>query len=130
MGHHDVRGFLQRIAVLVLKHAAVAGFEQPIRLPQEALSVVGRNGLAGVDQLVDPRRQDRERSQPGEVFVVEEQVQKVARSDAPVAVFVRATLPVQEERVQPNETGTEITQPLTSVVHYSGCTPGRCGRKD
>ena len=125
MGHHDVRRFLQRVAVLVLKHAAVTGFEEPIRLPQEALSVVGRNGLAGVDQLVDPRRQDRERSQPGEVFVVEKQVQKVARRDAPVAVFVRATLPVQEERVQPNEPGAEITQTLTNVVHHSRCTPDR-----
>src|SRR5207237_6322345 len=104
--------------------AALAGFEEPIRLPKETLSVVVRNGFVRVDQRVDLRHQDRERPQPGEVFVVEQQLQKLARPDGPVPVFVGTTLPVHQERVESDESGTEFTQAFTIVVHDSRCTPG------
>src|SRR5207249_11791175 len=126
--HDHVRRVLQREMVFLLKVSARSGLQEPVRLAERALHALRRERLVRIDHLVDFGDHARERAEPGELLVVKQEVEELARGDGPVAVLVRAALPVEENSVKSQQPAAESTHPVPVLIHdlaHAAPVPGQ-----
>ena len=81
--------------VSVLKVPALSGLEEPMSLTERTLGALVSHRLIRVHDRVDARDQRRERPQPRERFIVEDQTEQRAGRDESVPLLVRVPLTLQ-----------------------------------
>src|SRR5262245_32984593 len=117
MRHDHLGRLLERLVVLLLEGAALARSEELFSLAEERLRVHRLRRVVLVHGGIDPGDDLRERPEPGELLIGEQQLEQFARGERTVRGFVALALPAEQERVEPQQAGTEFAEALAAGIH-------------